>query len=212
MPLIRIAGLDVGTKRDMTALTSLQVYPEKNQILVNFCYRWERNSKYNVIEEEIAAMHKRAGWDMMGVEINGVGMPVYDGLKKLGVPVKPVTTVGQLSDISKIRDQAKMSKPSMAKLMLLYQKKHIVKYPRNTHNQYIKELIKQNEQFREFLTPAGHPQYRAGGRNDHDDITMSYMIALHLAKRYINIAHIGHFVGPIPRRRYSDMELMMQSA
>ena len=84
--------------------------------------------------------------------------------------------------------------------MKLYRKQHIVQYPRNTKNLHIKELIRQNETFREFVTPAGHTQYRASGRNDHDDLTMSQMLALHLARRFIRIGKISHVGGRLSKR------------
>lgn len=192
--MIKLAGLDSGSKRDFTALVSIQVFPEKQKIFVDWAYRWKNNTNYADIQGEVAAMCKKAQWSKIAVEVNGVGLAQYDGLRRKGLPVVPVTTTGKLSDVRKINDPEKMQKPAMAALLRLYRKKHVLQYARNSSNPHIKELIRQDELFREFVTPAGNTQYRASGRNDHDDLTMAQLLALHLGKRFIYSGTPKHFV------------------
>ena len=167
----------------------------------------KEKTEYALIEDDMAQLHKKAQWDHVGVEINGPGSVLIEHLKIKGLPVKPITTSGKITDLKKLRDYSKMSKPALAKWMLMAKQQHRIKYPEKITNPFIKELIKQNEHFKEHITDSGAVQYFAEGRA-HDDLTMALMIACRLAQRYINLGGGGHVLGPITNDT-EDEDLML---
>ena len=207
--IIKIGGLDVGKHQDHTALTGLQVYPTENFVFVDYARRWNLKTDYGTIEYDLAQIQQKAKFDMIGVEINGPGSVLIDHLRAKKLPVHPITNTGKITDLKKLDDYSKMSKPSMAKFLLMCKKQHIVKYPENTKSRYIKELIKQNEMLKQYVTDSGNVQYKAPGKQ-HDDLTLSFFVAMRLAMRYIKIVKPNHFIRRVQALEADPIEQELQ--
>ena len=162
------------------------VNPIDNEIFVEYAKRWLRE-EYLKIEGDIAKMHKRAKWDILAVEQNNTGEHVIEVLKhKYDLPVHPVLTYGKLSDPKQHHKQKTMSKPEMVMWYLKAKQNHMVKFPANTQNKDMQELIRQISIFAEHRTDSGTINYHAPGE-EHDDLVMALLIACFVARKWIRI-------------------------
>ena len=193
---IKILGCDVGKQRSAMAIVSIILMQSTNEIFVDFAKQYQRKTDYANIEDDMAKLHKVAQWDYIGVEVNGVGGAMIDNLRRRGLPVKAVTTSGKITDIKKLNDYSKLSKPNTAKFMLTMFQKHKILFPKVITNPHLKELIKQNHAFKEHVTASGASQFYAEGKSE-DHLTMGLMVACRLAQRWIKLGTGGHVLGPI---------------
>ena len=77
----------------------------------------------------VKKLQTKMHYQAIGLEINNAGTGVYELMKVAKLPVKPITTVGKITDPKKIDDPTKLSKPNMAKYILRLKQAHKIKFP-----------------------------------------------------------------------------------
>ena len=180
-----IAGLDVGKSQDYSAIVIGNVDPPNNILRIKAAKRWARKTDYKNVERDVEQIYKKTNLHFIGIEINGPGAVLHDHLKARGVRVKPVTTMGKITDIQKQRDFTKMSKPQYAKWILMAKQQNVIRFPAKS-TKYLDELIEQIPLFKEHITEAGQAQYYAEGRS-HDDLVMAMMVMCRFASKWIKL-------------------------
>ena len=181
MPTVRIAGLDSGKSRDSSALVAVSVQDDKIKILN--AKRW-LGRNYLDVEAEIAKIHAQKPFNFVMIEINSVGVHVYEVLKyKYNLPAFAVTTSKDIKDAKKAAGEKVMDKNAMVKLMLDWFAEERLIFPVNS-NAELDELKRQLSIFAEHKTDAGNVSYYAEG-SEHDDLVMALMLACFKARPYL---------------------------
>lgn len=201
--MIKIAVGDPGKQRDYFGFVGIEIDTRKKLIFVKFAKRWQRED-YLDVEREIAAYHEEIKWNYIYIEQNNTGEHVIEVLKRqYHLPIRSITTSKNLKDPKKIHSVKVMDKNEIVSWYVKAKQNHIIKFPRNTQNQDMKELITQVSTFSEYITEAGNVSYHAPGTT-HDDLMMALLIACFVARKYIrtdsNFEHVG---GGIPKANYS---------
>lgn len=178
---VRIAGLDSGKSRDSSALVGIRV--EENKVKILNAKRW-RGRNYLDVEAEIAAIHRKAPFNFYMVEMNSVGVHVFEVLKyKYNLPAFSVTTSKDIKDPKKITSDKTMDKNLMVKIMLEWFADETLIFPAES-NPELDELKRQLSIFAEHKTNSGTIAYYAEG-SEHDDLVMALMLACFKARAYL---------------------------
>lgn len=179
---IRVAGIDSGMMVDAFAMVGATV--KGGKIYINNAKRW-LGKAYLTVEDEVSKIHAKTPYDNYMVEVNNVGIHVYEVLRhQKGLPVIPVSTTADIKDMKKKYSPRIMDKNEMAALMVIWFEQGIIVFPEKL-NAELEELKRQKSVFGEFRTPSGKKSYRAEG-TDHDDLVMALMMVCFRAKQFIS--------------------------
>lgn len=204
---LRLAGLDSGKQKDSTALVGLTVQDEKARI--HGARRWftERASKYDVdskgrryidMEDDIALLHMKHPHSYYAIEINNVGIHVYEALKfQKKLPCVALTTAKDIKDPKKLALGRTMDKNAMTRIMVDWFASGVLVFPPMEQvkaNPDMFELYRQLTIFSEHKTDSGSISYYAEG-NEHDDLVMGLMDACFLARRFLRLGGTKIAVG-----------------
>ena len=155
----------------------------KDNITVRAAKRW-LGVDYTDVEEQIAKFHLKHNFDHIVIEQNNTGIHVIEVLRRqYNLPIIPVTTTKNLKDNKKIMSARVMDKNMMAMYIANLMNDNKIKFP-PTGSKDMKELERQIAIFAEHRTEAGNVQYYAPG-NEHDDLAMAFMLAIHIARYYM---------------------------
>ena len=194
---ITLAGMDVGKLVDHCAIVGLQIYPKANKVFIEYARRWKIKTSYMNVVQDVVNLQSKAHYTQIGIETNGPGNVLLENMLLKGLPMKPVTTVGKVTDPRKLSDYTKLSKPHMSKFLLMLKLQHSILWPEHPKNPYISELAAQQRIFKQHITDAGNETFSAPGRQ-HDDLVLALYVGMRLAQRWIKIVEPNHFVAQLP--------------
>ena len=187
-----IAACDPGKIRDSFGFVVIRVNDDF-PIEVRTAKRWHGRD-YADVERTIAKFHLKHNFDHIVVEQNNVGIHVVESLvKQYKLPIIAVTTSKDLKDNKKIIAARVMDKNQtslyIAKLMKNTDEdgdlNPLIKFPRGQKSKDLRELERQVAIFAEHRTESGKGlSYYAPGQ-EHDDLAMAFMLAIHIAKYYL---------------------------
>lgn len=157
------AGLDIGRANDYTVLTILNTKGEVVRI-----FR-ERQNSWNVIVSEVVK-NLREFNARVQIEINGVGDPIYEQIKKQYPNVEPFITSNEskqniIEDLILVLNEEKLKLPSQTLNNDLYKEMSIFTYEYSPKTRKVK-----------YGSPSGF----------HDDMVMSLAIANNCLKNKVN--------------------------
>lgn len=157
------AGLDVGRANDYTVLTILN----SNGDVANI-YRQRQNS-WNVIVSEVVKVLKTYNARCI-IEINGVGDPVYEQIKKQYSNVEPFVTTND-------------SKQNIIEELIMTMNENKIKLPSKELNP---DLYKELSVFTYEYSPKTRRVKYGSPNGFHDDMVMSLAMANECLKKKIN--------------------------
>lgn len=157
------AGLDIGRANDYTVLTILNTKGEVVRI-----FR-ERQNSWNVIVSEVIK-HLREFNARVQIEINGVGDPIFEQIKKQYSNVEPFITSNEskqniIEDLILVLNEDKLKLPSQTLNADLYKEMSIFTYEYSPKTRKVK-----------YGAPNGF----------HDDMVMSLALANNCLKNKVN--------------------------
>lgn len=157
------AGLDIGRANDYTVLTILNTKGEVVRI-----FR-ERQNSWNVIVSEVVK-HLREFGARVQIEINGVGDPIYEQIKKQYSNVEPFITSNEskqniIEDLIMVLNEDKLKLPSQTLNNDLYKEMSVFTYEYSPKTRKVK-----------YGSPSGF----------HDDMVMSLALANNCLKNKVN--------------------------
>lgn len=189
---IRIAGVDPAKMRDAFGLVIIEILD--GVIRVIGAKQWFRTD-YLIVEKEIRDIVSKFEIETVFLEVNNTGIHVLELLKKYTVPVYPITTVFKITDPKKIMSGRSMSKSDIVNHALVMLQEDTLQFPKpKSHD--MRQLMTQWTTFQESISASGIPQY-AGPSNQHDDLVMALLLALHGSRKYIKGA-LKCQLGPKP--------------
>jgi phage FluMu gp28-like protein len=157
------AGLDIGRANDYTVLTILNSKGEVVRI-----YR-ERQNSWNVIVSEVVK-NLREFNTRCHIEVNGVGDPIYEQIKKQYSNVEPFTTTND-------------SKQNIIEDLILNLNENKIKLPSPDLNA---DLYKELSVFTYEYSPKSRRVKYGSPNGMHDDMVMSLALANDCLKKKIN--------------------------
>lgn len=179
---VRIAGLDPGKQQDYFAMVGIEV--EKNIIKIIGAAQW-LHKEYDEVEDEIEMIHNtitKKPFNHIIVETNQVGWAEVSALKKRGLPVIPITTVGkEITDLKKRLLGNSMVKNDMVKWIRRRLLTGQILFPEQ-HSSGTLKLYNQLPKFAKKITEAGNISYGAQGK-EKDDLVMALILACYYARR-----------------------------
>lgn len=80
-----VHGIDVGQMQDNTVFTQLRYYPSNTMPHLEVIKTWQMSDRYDIQMEKIKDIIYTNGFqnDLIGVETNGVGRPIFDFLSQV---------------------------------------------------------------------------------------------------------------------------------
>ncbi len=157
------AGLDIGRANDYTVLTILN----SNGDVVNI-YR-ERQNSWNIIVSEVIKVLRIYNARCL-IEINGVGDPVYEQIKKQYPNVEPFVTTND-------------SKQNIIEELIMTMNENKIKLPSKDLNP---DLYKELSVFTYEYSPKTRRVKYGAPNGFHDDMVMSLAMANDCLKKKIN--------------------------
>jgi PBSX family phage terminase large subunit len=157
------AGLDVGRANDYTVLTILN---SKGDVV--YIYR-ERQNSWNVIVSEVVKILRTYNTRCV-IEINGVGDPVYEQIKKQYPNVEPFVTTND-------------SKQNIIEELIMTMNENKIKLPSKDLNP---DLYKELSVFTYEYSPKTRRVKYGAPNGFHDDMVMSLAMANDCFKKKIN--------------------------
>ena len=172
-----------GKIRDSFGFVVIRV--DKDSIVVRTARRWQGRD-YTDVERTIAKYHLKHNFDHIVVEQNNTGIHVIEVLKRqYNLPIISVTTSKDLKDNKKIISARVMDKNQMANYIATLMRDKKISFPRGNVSKDLRELERQIAIFAEHRTESGKGlSYYAPGQ-EHDDLAMAFMLAIHIAKYYL---------------------------
>jgi PBSX family phage terminase large subunit len=157
------AGLDIGRANDYTVLTILNSKGEVVKI-----YR-ERQNSWNIIVSEVVK-HLRDFNARCNVEVNGIGDPIYEQIRKQYSNIEPFTTTND-------------SKQNIIEELILGLNENKIKLPSQELNT---DLYKELSVFTYEYSPKSRRVKYGAPNGFHDDMVMSLALANDCLKKKIN--------------------------
>jgi PBSX family phage terminase large subunit len=157
------AGLDIGRANDYTVLTILNTKGEVVRI-----YR-ERQNSWNIIVSEVVKHLKEFG-ARCTIEINGIGDPIFEQIKKQYSNVEPFFTSNE-------------SKQNIIEELILTLNEEKIKLPTKELNE---DLYKELSVFTYEYSPRTRKVKYGAPSAFHDDMVMSLALANDSLKKKIN--------------------------
>ena len=178
-----IAACDPGKIHDSFGFVVIRV--DDKVIHVRTARRW-LGRDYTDVERTIAKFHMKHNFDHVVVEQNSMGVHVVESLiRQYNLPVISVTTSANLKDNKKIISARVMDKNQMALYIAKLMKDKLIKFPSGKKTKDLAELERQIAIFAEHRTESGKAlSYYAPG-NEHDDLAMALMLAVHIGRYYL---------------------------
>ena len=178
-----IAACDPGKIRDSFGFVVIRV--DKDDIVVRTARRWQGRD-YTDVERTIAKYHLKHNFDHIVVEQNNTGIHVIEILvRQYHLPIISVTTSKDLKDAKKIVSARVMDKNQMANYIATMMRDKKIKFPRGNMSKDLRELERQIAIFAEHRTESGKGlSYYAPGQ-EHDDLAMAFMLAIHIGRYYL---------------------------
>jgi len=173
---MKVLGIDSGKQRDSFAIVSVgrdDTDIEHPKLMVRNAQRW-LGRDYIRVEQDIVKLHSKFPHDYYIIEVNSVGMHVYEMLSyTYGLPCIPVTTTREIKDPKKKNAPRIMDKNEMVRYMMRWFQDGTIVFPKDT-NRELDELKRQLSIFAEHKTEGGNVAYYAEG-TEHDDLVMAFM-------------------------------------
>jgi phage FluMu gp28-like protein len=157
------AGLDIGRANDYTVLTILNTKGEVVRI-----YR-ERQNSWNIIVSEVVK-NLREFNARCHIEVNGVGDPIYEQIKKQYSNIEPFVTSND-------------SKQNIIEELILTLNEQTIKLPTQELNA---DLYKELSVFTYEYSPKTRRVKYGGPTGFHDDMVMSLALANDCLKKKVN--------------------------
>lgn len=189
----RIAGLDPGRQRDSFAMVGIEIH-NKRDIHIIGAQEWKYTA-YSTTEEQIEVISRtvvKRPFRHIVVETNNSGWHVVENLKKRGLPILAVNTVGKVTDKKKLALGKSMYKNDTVQWVQRVIQNTEMNKPNVPHLYFPKQqsegttrLWNQLPKFTRKINQSGGVSYSAQG-TEHDDLVMALILACHIARiRYI---------------------------
>lgn len=183
---IRICGIDPAKMRDAFGLVVIDIINQEF-IRVIAAKQWKRR-EYLEIEKEVNTICNKLGIQAIFLEVNNTGTHVFEVLRRFSLPLYPITTVSNITDIKKIQKGRSMSKSDIVAFSLNLLQEGKLLFPEKPKSADMLELIRQFGVFQESITPAGKPTYSAPS-GSHDDLVMALLLGIHGSRKWLRSKH-----------------------
>jgi hypothetical protein len=172
--VVRVAGLDVGRANDASAYVELVEEPDSK---TSICERCVRLVKTPLPEQARILEPLVSKTDLTFVDMNGIGLGLFEGMLERGLPVVGLSIVGGITLLPGLKRRLTVGKVYLIARLARAIKRGEVRFPDRLEN---RELLKA-----ELLSLAGTFTGRGGVRIEatrgHDDTAVGLALAL-LAK------------------------------
>lgn len=189
VPLVRtVVSVDLGSRRDHSAIAVLEEREFRTTWdAVQFGYRWEKRILVRYLERlplrtnyvDVAARVKEVADSVIYpkaravvVDATGVGMPVVDLLKQshLKAIVMPVIITGG-DTTSRDGNLWRVPKKDIVSNIQILLEQHTLRLPGTIPE--VEMLIKEMQDMRVVVSPAGNEKFGANREGEHDDLVLA---------------------------------------